>query len=105
MSSAFDTYRLYYYTAPQYYWGALVDLMNKGTWAGRLMFIREGFPIPANAPLGGVPVLNYPMNRFEDIMSILRYEKPLNVTLNEANGIGTIATSDEPVGELEPAAA
>ncbi|MBZ5723297.1 MAG: hypothetical protein LAO03_23420 [Acidobacteriia bacterium] len=105
MSSNFDTYRLYYYTAPQYYWGALVDLMNKGTWAGRLMFIREGFPIPANAPLGGVPVLNYPMNRFEDIMSILRYEKPLYVILNEANGIGHIATSDEPVGELEPAAA
>jgi len=35
------------------------------------------------------------------MMLMLREEKPLFVNLNEANGIGTISTSDEPVGEQE----
>jgi hypothetical protein len=32
---------------------------------------------------------------------MIREEKPLFVNLNEANGIGSISTSDEPVGEQE----
>jgi len=35
------------------------------------------------------------------MMSILREEKPLFVNLNETNGIGTVSTTDEPVGEQE----
>ncbi len=32
---------------------------------------------------------------------MLREEKPLFVNLNETNGVGTISTSNEPVGEQE----
>ena len=43
------------------------------------------------------------MKHFDSIMAILREEKPVYVNLNTANGIGTVATSAEPVGEEEGA--
>lgn len=42
------------------------------------------------------------MSRFNDIVGILRQEKPLYLFLNLSNLIGIVATSDlEPVGEEE----
>ena len=101
MAHQFDSYRLYYYTAPQYKWDVLVDLYNNGTWVGRLLFMKSGQSIPANRMQGNATVLYYSISHFENIMAILRYEKPLYINLNTANGIGTILTSSEPVGEKE----
>ena len=42
MAQQFNSYRLYYYTAPQYNWDVLVDLYNDSTWVGRLLFMKEG---------------------------------------------------------------
>jgi len=97
----FNLYRVYYYTAPQYYWDVRIDLFMNGTWVGTLIFVKEGQAIPANSSPGGAPRLHYSISHFPAIMSMLREEKPLYVTLNTANGIGTLSTTDEPVGEEE----
>ena len=101
MTNQFDTYRIYYQSTPRYYWQSRVYLYKGSEYVGRIMFIKEERPIPENKLVGGKSVLNFPTSRFEEIMGILRYEKPLYITLNESNGIGTISTSDEPVGEEE----
>ncbi len=105
MTNQFNTYRLTYYSAPQYNWEVLVDLFNEGTWAGRLVFMKSVSAVPENAMQGKVAIINYPIGCFSDIMSILRREKPLFATVDPSTGIGYISTSDEPVGELETIAA
>jgi hypothetical protein len=48
------------------------------------------------------PVIHYPLGRFDHIIGILRYEKPLYLFLNLDNLIGHVATSElEPTGEEE----
>ena len=101
MTNQYDTYRIYYQSTPRYYWQSRVYLYNTSGYAGRIMFIKEGNPIPENKLAGGQPELNFPTSCYEEIIAILRYEKPLYISLNEANGIGTISTSSEPVGEEE----
>lgn len=97
----FTSYTIYYYTAPQYSWDVTVDLRNGNTWVGRILFIKAGQAIPANRMEGSAPILHYAITHFDNLMSILRHEKPLFINLNAANGIGTISTSAEPVGEEE----
>jgi hypothetical protein len=52
--------------------------------------------------LGGVSI-HYPIAYFNDIISLLRYEKPISLFLNDADLIGglTSAGTGEPVGEQE----
>ena len=48
------------------------------------------------------PSLHFPISKFNDVITMLREEKPLYLFLNEDNGVGIIATQDfEPVGEEE----
>ena len=74
----------------------------KGTqYVGRIVFFKEGSAIPPNASYPE-PSIHYPLSRFNDVINILREEKPLYLLLNLTNMIGTLATSDiEPVGEEE----
>ena len=68
---------------------------------GTLLFMKDGQSIPANTVANGVPRLHYSIRDFPAMIQMIREEKPLFVNLNEANGIGSISTSDEPVGEQE----
>ena len=97
----FNLYRVYYYSAPQYSWDVRIDLYMSGAAVGTLLFMKTGQPIPANTISGGIPRLHYSIGHFPAMMSMLREEKPLFVNLNENNGIGTVSTTDEPVGEQE----
>ena len=97
----FNIYRVYYYSAPQYDWAVRIDLYLSAANVGTLLFMKEGQSIPANTVANGVPRLHYSMRDFPAMMQMIREEKPLFVNLNEANGIGSISTSDEPVGEQE----
>ncbi|MEP7016039.1 MAG: hypothetical protein ABI925_11415 [Verrucomicrobiota bacterium] len=97
----FNLYRVYYYSAPQYKWDVRIDLYMSAAAVGTLLFMKTGQPIPANTIVGGIPRLHYSITDFAAMMSMIREEKPLFINLNEANGIGTICTSDEPVGEQE----
>lgn len=101
MMSEFDSYRLYYHSAPQYQWQSRLYLYNRGAFVGSIFFIKEGVRMPANIEISGHPRLNFPASKFEEIMNILRHEEPLYIALVPSNGIGTISTSNEPVGEEE----
>ena len=96
----FDSYRVYYQSAPQYYWQSRIYLYLGNANAGAMFFIKEGKPIPANSADGnGNPVINLPASSFHEIMALLWHEKPLFISLNTANGIGTVSTSNEPIGD------
>jgi hypothetical protein len=97
----FNIYRVYYYSAPQYDWAVRIDLYMSAANVGTLLFMKEGESIPANTIAHGVPQLHYSMRDFPAMIQMIREEKPLFVNLNEANGIGSVSTSDEPVGEQE----
>jgi len=101
MARPIESYRIYFHTTPNYKWDAFVDLYSGSKWIGRLKFMKEGQPIPENKEMGSAYVLHYPVKHFDSIVTILREEKPVYINLNTANGIGTIATSAEPVGEEE----
>ena len=103
MTSEFDAYRLYYHSAPQYQWQSRLYLYNNGAYTGSIFFMKEGVAIPANVEVGGRPRLYFPASLYDEIMDILRHEKPLYIGLVPANGIGTISTSSEPIGEEEEA--
>ena len=97
----FNIYRVYYYSAPQYSWAVRIDLYMSAAYVGTLLFMKEGQSIPANTIVNGAPQLHYSMRDFPAMIQMIREEKPLFVNLNEANGIGSVSTSDEPVGEQE----
>ena len=101
MTNEFDSYRLYYHSAPQYSWQSRLYLYNNGGFVGSIFFMKEGVSIPANIEVGGYPRLHFPAGKFEEIMNVLRHDKPLYIGLVPSNGIGTISTSSEPIGEEE----
>lgn len=101
MTSEFDAYRLYYHSAPQYRWQSRLYLYKKGSYVGSIYFMKDGVDIPANVEISGKPKLHFHTSKFEEIMNVLRHEEPLYITLVPSNGIGTISTSNEPIGEEE----
>jgi hypothetical protein len=102
MSEQFDSYRIYYYSAPQYNWKVTLDLYNGNGFVGRVLFMKSGLPIPANVVMqNGKPLLHHSIDDFHNILLVLALEKPLYINLVAANGIGTISTSSESVGDLD----
>ena len=72
------------------------------SYVGRIVFFKDDSTIPSNANYSSGPSIHYHLKRFNDIILILRYEKPLYLFLNLDNLIGILATGDkEPVGEEE----
>ena len=101
MTNEFDAYRLYYHSAPQYQWQSRLYLYNDRAFVGSIFFMKDRANIPANIEVSGRPRIHFPAIKFEEIMNVLRHEKPLYISLNPSNGIGTISTSSEPIGEEE----
>ena len=109
-TNGFDAYQIFYYskysTPPPPFFEAIIQVYQGGVFVGRIAFYPDSGPIPANAtiaPLGApVPSIHYALSRFDDVIEILRQEKPLYLYLDTTSGIGIIATTDkEPVGEQE----
>jgi hypothetical protein len=68
---------------------------------GSIIFYRDGADIPANVG-DPEPSIHFPLNRFNEVMTILRDEKPLDLFLNENSRISMVATSElEPTGEQD----
>lgn len=96
----FDSYRIWYYSGHPY--EALIYCYQGTSYVGRIVFFKDGAPVPDNANYASGPSIHYSLTRFDDVVSILRYEKPLYLFLNLDNLIGTLATEEkEPVGEEE----
>lgn len=101
MVHEFDSYRIYYHSAPQYNWQVMLDLYQGNSAVGRALFIKNGIPLPANVLRDGKPLLHLPINDFHNILLILALDKPLYISLVPGNGIGTISTSTEAIGDLD----
>jgi hypothetical protein len=94
----FDSYKIWYYSGFSY--EALIYVYRARKYVGRIVFFKDENQIPPNASYPE-PSIHYPIRKFDDVVSILREEKPLYLFLS-TNKIGIIATADfEPVGEEE----
>ncbi|HMF57933.1 MAG TPA: hypothetical protein VK619_16440 [Pyrinomonadaceae bacterium] len=97
----FDGYKIFYYSSQPY--EANIYCYKAGNYVGRMVFFKDASSIPPNTNAGGTPSVHYPLTRFNDVIGILRYEKPLYLFLNLDNLMGHVATASvEPTGEEEP---
>ncbi len=84
-----------------YGWIMLFD--EDGSWRARLNFV----PLPnvnetTNVTIGGDFIELYMnMKLMDDVIDLLRNEKPLTATANSDNNIFILGTGNEPVGEEE----
>jgi hypothetical protein len=99
-----ESYRIFYWsnTSP----GPEAEINLKGTSGASVGVIKFYQTIPANCNklIGNLIHLCYHISRFNDIINILRYEKPLFIFINDQNFDGGIWTKEgtyEPVGEEE----
>ena len=68
----------------------------------RIEFVKNGEPLPPNFGQYQNSYLYYRLSRFQNIVSLLREEKPLQIIVNTNTGVGSISTaSQEPTGEEE----
>jgi len=70
-------------------------------YVGRMVFYSGN--IPPNTTTGdNLPSLHFHASQFNDIINILRYEKPLFLRMNTGSLTGDLATSSEEIGEQDP---
>jgi len=87
ISKPFDSYIISYVSG--YPHDCVVNCFNGDTYAGRMIFNEA-------------PSLHYYSRHYENIVTILRYEKPLMLFYMPTSKTGGIITSErEPVGEQE----
>lgn len=105
LSFVVDTYRAYYYSAPQYSWEARIYLYSVDrTQNVSLFFVKDGQTIPANTVTanGLSASVYFPNTRLADIRELLRNERPIRVTVVGSNGIASLANEDyELIGEAD----
>ena len=87
----FDSYRLWYYSSGDLF--ALIHCYKGTVFMGRISFFKEGNPVPPNADLPNGPSIHFSAGRFNDIMTILRQERPLYLFLNPDTLAGTVANT------------
>lgn len=99
-----DKYAIYHSA----YGNAATDYIlcyNAGSVQGEICFYPQGLVPASSVTSNGYFSLSYETGRFQDIITTLRYEKPIYVALfwDENNVITTayISTSQEPIGEQE----
>jgi len=78
-----------------------IDCFKSNAFVARICFIKAGTTMPANAVNSGAPYVYYPLSQFGDVITTLRYEKPLSMYVDSDSHIGAITSGQEPVGEQE----
>ena len=97
----FDSYRVFYNSESESA-EALIQCFNGAQIVGQIMFYKDGSKHPLNKTKNGIIGLYYPISRFNDIITILRYEKPLHLAFETDSRRGHIGTiTSEPTGEEE----
>lgn len=103
LSFVIDTYRAYYYSAPQYSYECRIFLYSAGNAQSCILqFVKEGQTIPANTVAAGGASANvyFAHSRLPEIREFLRNERPVRVTVVGSNGIATLSNEDyELVGD------
>ncbi len=105
ISNVFDKYTLMYLGGKTQAadLAARISCFNAaGATVGMIQFFPDTAIELKNQYVGGIPVLNVPLSRFNDVITTLRYEKPLRINLNTDNAFGYVSTAtQEPTGEQE----
>ncbi len=102
----FTQYVVYYLTGGSAAVGmpqdAEIDCFDAaGNRAGAIYFFSGSTRLPKNQSTVNGIYLYYRLNRFPDVMTMLKDEKPLYLALNTDNQVGYVGTQAEPVGEQE----
>ena len=94
-------YHILFYGSSDGYQGnrALIQLMDGKNVLGWVRFHDPGMPFPNDSDSGGRIIMHLPSAMFENVLNVLRNEKPINYYF--ASGRAFLGTSTEPVGEGE----
>jgi hypothetical protein len=103
LDEAFDAYMIWYLSGfPWLGKEAQIQCYQGTKYVGMIVFYKDDSAIPPNEMNSDGIVINYGLSRFNDIISILRQEKPLYLRFSTEKKYGAVATSKyEPVGEEE----
>jgi hypothetical protein len=95
----FDSYRVAHFSKHPTF-EARIDCLSAASTIGVLLFVKEDVTLPANTN-ATPPVAHFPASQLNEVITTLRYEKPLQFTMTAANLVGTVGTLNEPIGEEE----
>ncbi len=98
----FDHYKIYYITSATKPFPAVISCFRGGVEVGVLRFITLGQKLQGPAYDGTKITLDYPIERFSDVHTILMHETPLSLYLAPERHWGGVTTSQlEPTGDME----
>jgi hypothetical protein len=100
----FTTYVVYYISGSSPAIGIAQDaeidcFAENGGRAGIIYFYPDSVPLPENQNTINGIYLHYRLNRFADVMTMLKEEKPLYLYFDTIKKSGYVGTNREPVGE------
>ena len=103
----FDEYRLKYGHNETDDTAALLACYKDSSLVGLIQFVKEDLDVSEHKAVREdpdapeIPLLRFSISRFHDLITTLRYEKPLFIEIDTETGYGGIRTTVEPVGEEE----
>ena len=96
----FDAYTVQYTSSKEDISLASISCFNGTEWVGLLTFWERKSSVREPSVINGRITLSYTLDRFSDVLDLLRNEEPLQLFLHSGNTWGSIMTKDrEPVGE------
>jgi hypothetical protein len=96
----FDSYRLWYYSNDALF--ALIYCYKGTVFMGRISFFKERDTIAPNANLPNGVSIHFSASRFNDVITILKQERPLYLFLNPDTLSGAVGNTHlEWTGEEE----
>jgi hypothetical protein len=99
---SFDNYKVQYTGSKRELPLASISCFDADEWVGLLEFWERRSSVRDPFLLDGKIVLSFDLDRFSDVVDVLRNERPLKLFLNPDGNWGSVLTSDlEPVGEGE----
>lgn len=103
----FDEYRLKYGHSETDETAALLACYKTSVLVGLVQFVKEGRDVLGHKLVREgpdsqeIPLLRFSISRFGDVITTMRYEKPLFIEFDDETMYGGIRTTMEPVGEEE----
>jgi hypothetical protein len=102
MTTEITDYHILFYGSPEGYQTNRAQISLYGADGKTAAFVRfndPGMAFENDAESGGIIRMHLPSTMFENVLDVLRNEKPVYIYF--AQGHGFLSTSKEPVGESE----
>ncbi len=84
----FDSYKLWYNS--RYPYEAIIRCYDRGNLVGKLAFLEDADLPMHNHYSREIPLIHYPLHRFQDILALLQQEHPVHFLYNTLNHTGHI---------------